>query len=114
MAVGRMVPIGKKSPVPPKRRPKQGILVAKHWGPPFPTLGVFWLPRVPFPGTVATTNGGKTGSGKDGHHRKEVSWATQKKAQTRNFGCRTLGSSVFNFGCILAATGAISRDNCDY
>ena len=41
MAVGRMVPIGKKSPMPPKLRPKQGILVAGHWGPPFSTLGVF-------------------------------------------------------------------------
>ena len=59
MAVGRVVPIGKKSPEPPKRRPKQGILVADHWGPPFSTLGVFWLSPLPFPGTVATTNGGK-------------------------------------------------------
>ena len=46
---------------------------------------------------------GKTGSGKDGPHRKEVPRATQKKAQTRNFGCQLLGAPVFNFGCILYA-----------
>ena len=44
---------------------------------------------------------GKNGSGKDGPHRKEVPRATQKKAQTRNFGCRVLGTAVFDFGCIL-------------
>ena len=57
---------------------------------------------------------GKTGSDKDGLHRKEVPPATQKKAQTMNFGCRSLVASVFDFGGVLAATGAISRDNCDY
>ena len=44
---------------------------------------------------------GKTGSDKDGLHRKEVPPATQKKAQTRNFGCRSLGASVFDFGGVL-------------
>ena len=39
--MGRVVAIGKKSPVPPKRRPKHGILVADHRGPPFSTLGAF-------------------------------------------------------------------------
>ena len=52
---------------------------------------------------------GKTGSGKDGRHRKEVPRATQKKAQTRNFGCRPLGAPVFNFGCNLYAFVGLFR-----
>ena len=45
--------------------------------------------------------GGKTGSGKDGCHRKEVPLGTQKNAQTRNFGCRLLWAFVFEFGGVL-------------
>ena len=70
--------------------------------------------NLPFMWQMRLLMEGKTGSGKDGHHRKEVPGATQKKAQTRNFDCRPLGAPVFNFGCILAATTAISRDGCDY
>ena len=43
----------------------------------------------------------KTGSDKDGLHRKEVPRATQKKPPTRNFGCRSLGAFVFHFGGVL-------------
>ena len=41
--MGKMVAIGKKSPSPPRRMPKQGILVADHWGPSFSSLGVFCM-----------------------------------------------------------------------
>ena len=52
---------------------------------------------------------GKTGSGKDGRHRKEVPRATQRKAQTGNFGCRPLGAPNFSFGCILYAFVCLFR-----
>ena len=77
---------------------------------------------------------GKTGSEKDGCHRKQVPRATQKKAEAGNFVRRPLAAPVSNFGCILyalgdliyvppkrrlkqeilSATTAISRDGCDY
>ena len=70
--------------------------------------------NLPFMWQLRLLMEGKNGSGKDGPHRKEVPRANQKKAQTENFGCRPLGAPVFNFGCILAVTAAISRDGCDY
>ena len=161
---------GKKSPEPPKRMPKQGILVADHWGPSFSSLGVFcmclrvrffklftrndqlggpsgniqgdskinnnisvlfsvgfegrwWFSaelkinkcfNFPFLWQLRLLTEAKTGSGKDGCHRKEVPQTAQKNAQTRNFGCRHLGAFVFKFGGIWAVTGALFRDGCDY
>ena len=52
---------------------------------------------------------GKNGSGKGGPHREEVPRATQKKAQTGNFGCQPLGATVSNFACILYASVCLLR-----
>ena len=66
-------------------------LVFEFWG----YFGCHWGP---FQGLLRLLMEGKTGGGEEGCHRKEVPPATQKNAQTSNYGCRLLWALVFGFG----------------